>query len=86
MTTYNMHLGVGQRFRFLLVLFCAIMIILPSSFFSAGQTIDDESPAPNSNDASQDNDWTYYLQLPISLVLILILMVVMMAYVRRVDE
>ena len=41
MTTYNIHLGVGRRLRFLLVLFCAITIILPS-FFSSGQEIEED--------------------------------------------
>ena len=64
------------------------MILLPSSFFSAGQTVEEEteSPIPESNNAAQENDWTYYFQLPISLILILILMVAMMVYVRKVNE
>lgn len=69
----------------MLVLFCVFMIILPS-FFSAGQEIEGETNTPaEGNDAMQENDWTYYMVLPISLILIFILMVAMLIYVRRME-
>jgi len=57
------------------------MIILPSSFFSAGQEAEGSDIEEN-----EAKDWTYYFQLPISLILIFILMVAMLIYVRKVEE
>ena len=69
----------------MLVLFITFMIILPS-FFVGGQEIEGETNTPaEGNDAMQENDWTYYMALPVSLILILILMVAMIIYVRKLE-
>lgn len=79
LTTYNIHMGVGRRFRFLLVLALAIMIILPSFFSVEAQEVEEKTD-------NEARDWTYYFQLPASLILIFGLMVIMLAYARKVDE
>ena len=79
---------MGQRLRFLIAIFIMLTILLPSSFFSAGQNVEEDSdnPIPDINCAAQEDDWAYYFQLPISLILIFILMVAMLIYVRRNEE
>ena len=64
-----------------------LLVLLPIQHASAEPTDSSpEDPLEQGTDSQQENDWTYYFQLPFSLILIFLLMVCMMAYARRERE